>query len=86
MRKKLHESESQKKQYHADLVAAESRADRLRSSTVLAMQGRSSETKKESAEEAEESKPEAPTSPPVSGLVKWSFSSSTMLIPWALVL
>jgi E3 ubiquitin-protein ligase BRE1 len=86
MRKKLHESESQKKQYHADLVAAESRADRLRSSTVLAMQARSSETKKESgAEEAEESKPEAPTSPPVSGLVKWSFSS-TMLIPWALVL
>jgi E3 ubiquitin-protein ligase BRE1 len=72
MRKKLHDTESQSKRYHADLVAAETRADRLRSSTVLAMQARASEGKKESkAEDVEEPKPEAPPSPPVSGPVNW---------------
>lgn len=84
VRKKLHETESQNQRYHADLVAAETRADRLRSNTVLAMQARASEDKKESrAEDVEESKPEAPPpSPPVSGLVNW-WEFSTILIPWA---
>ena len=68
VRKKLHETESQNKRYHADLVAAETRADRLRSSTVLAMQARASDDKKElKGEEVEEPKPEAPPSPLVSG-------------------
>ena len=72
VRKRLHETESQSRKYHADLVAAETRADRLRSSTVLAMQTRVSEEKKEpKAEEVEEPKPQASPSPPVSGSVNW---------------
>jgi hypothetical protein len=84
VRKKLHETESQNKKYHAELVAAETRADRLRSSTVLAMQARVSEDKKEpKGEEIEEPKPEAPPSPPVSGSANW-WEFLTILIPWAL--
>ncbi|KIM91914.1 hypothetical protein PILCRDRAFT_809908 [Piloderma croceum F 1598] len=65
VRKKLHETETQNKKYHAELVAAETRADRLRSSTVLAMQARASEDKKEpKGEETEEPKLVAPPSPP----------------------
>ena len=80
VRKKLHETESQNKRYHADLVAAETRADRLRSSTVLAMQARASQEKTEpKAEEVEEAKPETPPSPPVSGSVNW-WEFSTILI------
>lgn len=72
MRNKLHDTEAQNKKYHEDLVAAEIRADRLRSGTVQAMQARSPPGTRESkSEEVEEPKSEAPASPPVSGLVNW---------------
>lgn len=63
--------QAQNQQYHADLVAAETRADRLRSSTVQAMQARTSEKQQQSEaeEKSEAATPQAPASPPVSGLV-----------------
>lgn len=66
---RLRDSESRNIKYHADLVAAETRADRLRSSTVQAMQARSPAAKPEvKAEEVEEPKPaEVPPTPHVSG-------------------
>lgn len=69
VRSKLRDSESKNTKYHADLVAAETRADRLRSGTVQAMQARLPATKSDTkAEEVEESKiAEAPPSPRVRG-------------------
>jgi len=71
VRRKLRDSESKNEKYHADLVAAEIRADRLRSSTVQAMQARSAVAKQEAkAEEVEEAKPIASPSPHVSGTAR----------------
>lgn len=72
MRVKLRDSELQKEKYHAELVAAETRAARLQSGTVLAMQARVAVDKREPpAEVIEEPERQLPSSPVVSGPVNW---------------
>ncbi|KAF7977744.1 hypothetical protein HWV62_2826 [Athelia sp. TMB] len=65
VRKQLRVSEEQNQQYRVDLAAAETRADRLRSKTVQALQARSPEEKQDSKmEESDERKSKSPFSPP----------------------
>ncbi|RDB24923.1 E3 ubiquitin-protein ligase BRE1 [Hypsizygus marmoreus] len=63
MHVKLQETEAQKDEYHAALVAAENRFDRLRSKTVQAIQSRAVEKKPEVKEESTEEPQRKPSSP-----------------------
>ncbi|KZP34223.1 BRE1-domain-containing protein [Athelia psychrophila] len=64
VRKQLRASEEQNQQYRADLAAAETRADRLQSRTVQAIEARSPEEKQEQRmEESEERKSNSSASP-----------------------
>jgi hypothetical protein len=71
MRKKLRETEDMNDRLHSDLMAAEVRADRLQSPTVLAMQARAAVEREEpkGEEKVEEPEQKLPSPPPVSGLV-----------------
>lgn len=69
MRARLKDSEEQKEKYHLALISAETRVDRLRSSTVLAMQSRvATDTHEMKSEDEPQRKP---PSPAVSGPVNW---------------
>jgi E3 ubiquitin-protein ligase BRE1 len=71
MRAKLEDSEAQKEKFYTDLIAAEIRADRLRSETVLAMQARVAVEKQEPKTDEIEEPQRKPSSPAVSGWVNW---------------
>lgn len=71
MNSKLQDYESQRDTYHAALIAAEARADRLKSSTVLAMQARVPTEQSEAIVKETEESQRMPPSPAVSGLVDW---------------
>jgi E3 ubiquitin-protein ligase BRE1 len=68
MHGKLRECEAQKYQYHEQLIAAETAADRLRSKTVQAIKPRSETVSAQSPHNATEEQ-KKPSSPVVSGLV-----------------
>lgn len=71
MRTKLKDSESEKEKYHNALLAAETRADRLQSGTVSALQVRKQDKQEppEEKEKTEEPERKLSSSPAVSGLV-----------------
>jgi hypothetical protein len=80
----LRDTESYKEKLHSDLVAAEIRADRLQSATVLAMKTRTAAGKpglkdEEGQEVVEEPEETKPSSPAVSGPVnRWEFDHSDL--------
>jgi E3 ubiquitin-protein ligase BRE1 len=72
MRVKLRDSVAENETLHTALVAAQTQADRLQSSTVLAMQARAAvHEQKPKEEEIEEPQQKLPSPPEVSGLVNW---------------
>ncbi|KAH7911989.1 BRE1 E3 ubiquitin ligase-domain-containing protein [Hygrophoropsis aurantiaca] len=67
IRSQLRELEAEKQKYREDLSAAESRLDRLQSSTVIAMQARAPTTKTESSEDTKTDQPQSSPAPPING-------------------
>ncbi|KAH7929827.1 BRE1-domain-containing protein [Leucogyrophana mollusca] len=69
IRTQLRDLEAEKQKYREDLSAAESRLDRLQSSTVIAMQARAPVTKSEPSAETEAPQPQSSSSPgpPING-------------------
>jgi hypothetical protein len=79
MRVQLRDSAAERETLQIQLVAAENRASRLQSKTVLAMHTRAVVKEEPKPEEIEELQRKTPSSPAVSGPVNWWESS--LLIP-----